>query len=315
MPRPKVVFATDPALVEWAGYLHGRGRSELSIAAYVGDLELFGAYLAGVLGKVPAHGKRWPQLPKASAAHIRQFVQELIGSRGYKRSAVRRKLAALRSFYGFLRRTGKRADNPAADIENPGRDKLIPRVLKERDVAVLLRTSATWKTPWLRLRDRAIMELLYASGLRRGEIAALNVADLDLATRTLRVMGKGRKQRLVIINRAAADALRAYLGVRPRSSDGALFLGHTGHRLSPRHVWEIFRRIYALAKLDVKASPHTLRHSFATHLLERGVDLVTIQELLGHESVATTQIYTNVSFEHKKRVYDEAHPRDREMER
>ena len=161
------------------------------------------------------------------------------------------------------------------------------------------------------------MELFYASGVRRAEITSINLTDIDLSSRTIRIMGKGRKERVVVINRTTAAAIQTYLNVRPRSSDTALFLGRTRQRLSPRHVWEIFHRIYLVSGLKgvKQASPHTLRHSFATHLLERGVDLVTIQELLGHESVATTQIYTNVSFEHKKRAYDEAHPRDREMNR
>jgi site-specific recombinase XerD len=157
--------------------------------------------------------------------------------------------------------------------------------------------------------------LLYASGVRRAEVVSMNLEDVDLSTRTIRIMGKGRKQRLVIINRTTADAFRDYLNVRPASKDSAFFLGQTKRRLSTRHLWEIFHRIHTLSGISPKASPHTLRHSFATHLLEHGVDLITIQELLGHESVATTQIYTNVSYEHKKRAYDEAHPRDRDKQR
>ncbi len=315
MPRQKAVFPTDPLIVEWAGRLHGRGRSGLSVAAYAGDLELFGAFLAKASRKASPHGKDWPLLAKASTSDLIRFVQELMQNRGYAPSAVRRKIAALRSFYRFMKREGKRPDDPALDLEPPKRDKPLPRVLKERDVSRLLRTKSTWDTKWLNLRDRAIMELLYASGVRRAEVVSMNLEDVDLQTRTIRVTGKGRKQRLVIINRTTAAAFRDYLNVRPASGDSAFFLGHTKRRLSTRHVWEIFRRIRALSGLTAKASPHTLRHSFATHLLERGVDLITIQELLGHESVATTQIYTNVSFEHKKRAYDEAHPRDRDKDR
>ncbi|MDQ6767952.1 MAG: tyrosine recombinase XerC [Candidatus Eremiobacteraeota bacterium] len=312
MPRKRAVFPTDPLIVEWAGRLHGRGRSGLSIAAYAGDLELFGAFVAHASPKLSPHGKPWPQLRDAAPADLIRFIQELMQNRGYQGSAVRRKIAALRSFYRFLKREGKRADDPAAELEPPKRAKLLPKVLKEREVERLLRTPAGWKTEWLKLRDRAIMELLYASGIRRAELVSIDLDDLDLATRTLRVTGKGRKQRLVIINRTTADAIRSYLNVRPRSGDSALFLGHTKRRLSTRHVWEIFDRIRKVSGLGAKASPHVMRHSFATHLLEHGADLVTIQELLGHESVATTQIYTNVSFEHKKRAYDEAHPRDRQ---
>lgn len=315
MPRAKAVFPTDPLILEWAGSLQARGRSPLSIGAYIGDVELFGAFLEKFPREQSPHGRRWSKLSQATPSDVRQFIQELIGTRGYQRSTIRRKLAALRSFYEFFRRERKRKDNPAQEIDNPGRDKLLPNVLKERDVSLLLRTASTWKTKWLKLRDQAIMEFMYASGARRAEVASVNVEDVDLPTRTVRVTGKGRKQRLIIINRTTADAIRTYLGVRPRSNDNALFLGRTRQRLSTRHIWEIFHRIYRLSKLKAKATPHTMRHSFATHLLEHGADLVTIQELLGHESLATTQIYTNVSFEHKKKMYDKAHPRDGDMDR
>jgi integrase/recombinase XerC len=315
MPRKRTVFPVDPEIIEWAGYLQARGRSPLSISAYIGDVELFAAFAAGAPRSDSPHGKQWPQLQKATPAQVLQFIQDLIGRRGYQRSAIRRKLAALRSFYNYLRRTRKRDDNPAAEVENPKRDELLPRVLKEKDVSVLLRTKPQYNVEWLKLRDHAIMELLYATGMRRAEVAGADLQDLDLTTRTLRVMGKGRKARLVVFNHATADAIKTYLGKRPRTSDDALFLSRMRRRLSPQHIWEIFHRIYKMSGLKPKASPHTLRHSFATHLLERGVDLVTIQEFLGHKSVATTQIYTNVSFEHKKRAYDEAHPRDKEMRR
>ena len=311
MPRKRSVFPTDPLIVEWAGRLQG-SRSPRSVAAYVGDLELLGAFLAGAPRNTSPHGSLWPQLREAAEADLMRFIQELIQNREYQPSAVRRKIAAMRSFYRFLRRTGKRADDPARELELPKRERLLPHVLKEREVEQLLQKSAGWKTTWLNLRDRAIMELLYASGVRRAELVSIKLEDIDLGSRTIRVKGKGRKQRLVLFNHTTADAIRNYLNVRPRSTDHALFLGHTKHRLSTRHIWEIFTRIYKVSKLKKKASPHTLRHSFATHLLERGVDLITIQELLGHESVATTQIYTNVSYEHKKRAYDEAHPRDRQ---
>ncbi|HXN08948.1 MAG TPA: site-specific tyrosine recombinase/integron integrase [Candidatus Acidoferrales bacterium] len=312
MPRKRAVFPADPLIVEWAGRLHGGGRSPRSVAAYAGDLELLGAFLAKAPTDKSSHGLRWPQLQDANESDLMRFIQELIQNRDYQPAAVRRKIAALRSFYRFLRRAGKRADDPSLELELPRRERLLPKVLKEREVEQLLQKGAGWKTAWLNLRDRAIMELLYASGIRRAELVSIKLDDVDLGTRTIRVMGKGRKQRLVLFNRTTADAIRSYLNVRPRSNDSSLFLGHTRHRLSPRHIWEIFTRIYKVSKLKNKASPHTLRHSFATHLLERGVDLITIQELLGHESVATTQIYTNVSFEHKKRAYDEAHPRDRQ---
>jgi site-specific recombinase XerD len=315
VPREKSVLLVDPLILEWAGSLQARGRKTLSIAAYSGDLEVFGAYLAKAPLKKSPHGKTWPKLAQATKSDIVRFIQELIQNRGYSVRSVSRKLSAIRQFYRFLKKEGKRADDPAYDIELPKIGKALPKVLKEPDVARLLRTNSGWKTDWLRTRDHAIMELLYASGIRRAELIGINLTDLDLGTRTLRVRGKGSKERLVIFNHTTAKALRKYLDVRPRSTDDALFLSHHRRRLSTRHVWEIFNRIRKVSGVPATASPHTLRHSFATHLLEHGADLVTIQQLLGHESLDTTRIYTNVTFEHKRRVYDQAHPRDKQRER
>jgi site-specific recombinase XerD len=175
----------------------------------------------------------------------------------------------------------------------------------------LLRTSLAGRTEAARRRDNAIMELFYASGMRRAELAGARLADVDLAERTIRVTGKGNKERLVVINRTAADAIKAYLQVRPRSQDPCLFLGRGGKGLTPQHVWRIFRAIYRISGVQKHASPHTLRHSFATHLVENGVDLETVRELLGHESLATTGVYLQLAMGHKRRAYDEAHPRDR----
>jgi site-specific recombinase XerD len=155
------------------------------------------------------------------------------------------------------------------------------------------------------------MELFYASGMRRAELASVRLADVDLAERTIRVTGKGNKERVVVINHSAAAAIESYLRVRPSTSDPALFLGRGGHGLTPAHVWRIFRTIYRVSGVQKHATPHTLRHSFATHLVENGVDLETVRELLGHESLATTGVYLQLAMGHKRRAYDEAHPRDR----
>ncbi|HXW51690.1 MAG TPA: tyrosine-type recombinase/integrase [Candidatus Acidoferrales bacterium] len=315
MPRAKSVFPADPLVSEWAGMYQAKSRSPLSVAAYAGDLEVFGAYLAKASPKISPHGKQWPQLASATRSDVIRFLQELLTVRGYTPRAARRKMSALRSFYKFLRKEGKRKDDPTYDIDLPKVQRPLPRVLKEPEVSRLLRSNAGWKTPWLRTRDQAIMELLYGAGIRRAELIGINIQDIDLATRTLRVTGKGSKARLVVFNRTTADAIRKYMNVRPRSGDDALFLSHTKRRLSTRHIWEIFNRIRKVSGVAALASPHTLRHSFATHLLEHGADLVTIKELLGHESLETTRIYTNVSFQHKRRVYDQAHPRDKQRER
>jgi integrase/recombinase XerD len=159
------------------------------------------------------------------------------------------------------------------------------------------------------------MELLYASGIRRAELVGLNLSDVDCDRRLMRVIGKGNKQRTVFINQAAADAILKYLAVRPRSADEALFLSRRKSRLSHRQAWVIFREFAQLSGLIKHVTPHVMRHSFATHLLENGADIVTIKELLGHESLSTTQIYTNVSLEHMRKSYEEAHPRDKTEDR
>ncbi|HEX8807278.1 MAG TPA: tyrosine-type recombinase/integrase, partial [Candidatus Aquilonibacter sp.] len=193
--------------------------------------------------------------------------------------------------------------------------KRLPQVMTEREVGKLLRTRVAGKSDFMRLRDLAMMELLYASGIRRAELVGLNVSDVDLEKRRMRVLGKGNKQRTVFINQASADAIRRYLAVRPRTPDEALFISKRKTRMSHRQAWVIFRQFVELSGLTKHVTPHVMRHSFATHLLENGADLMTIKELLGHESLSTTQIYTNVSLEHMRRSYEEAHPRDRSEER
>jgi site-specific recombinase XerD len=166
---------------------------------------------------------------------------DLSGPRGYKAVAVRRKVVALRAFYSYLRSEGVRPDNPVLDVKAPKAGKRLPVVLREQEVAKILRTQIAGRTDFQRLRDRAILELLYASGLRRAEIASLNAHDVDLERRMLRVIGKGNKERIVFFNQTAADAMRAYLGLRPRTSDEAFFVGRYGKRLGPRQVWAILR--------------------------------------------------------------------------
>lgn len=307
----------DPHILLHGAYLlQERNRSPLTIDAYARDLELFGAFLAGekVLDE---NGKRkaWPQLLTATHSDVRRFVADLAGRRKYQMVAVRRKICSLRSFYKYLKYERVRDDNPAADIPSPPVEKKLPKVLGQPEVGKLLATERADWSPFQRLRAAAIMELLYGSGVRRAEVARIDLNDVNLRDRTVSVHGKGSKQRLVIINKATVDAVQRYLGVRPKTTDPALFVGVSGKRLTPRHVWYIFKEMYKISGLQEPASPHTLRHSFATHLLQNGVDLVTIKDLLGHESVATTQIYTNVDFTHKKRAYDEAHPRDRMKDR
>lgn len=302
----------DPTIAEFAAYLRlERGQSPRTSEEYARDVELFGAFLE------PGHPKDAPfaQLERTTTSDVRRFVMELMGPRKYTPVSVRRKIAALRAYFSLQKREGRRADNPAQDVPPPKAPKRLPHVMSEPEVGKLLRTRIAGKSDEQRLRDIAMMELLYASGIRRAELVGLNLSDVDLDRRIMRVIGKGNKQRTVFINQAAADAIRNYLSVRPRSTDEALFLSKRKARLSHRQAWVVFRQFAQLSGLTKHVTPHVMRHSFATHLLENGADLMTIKELLGHESLSTTQIYTNVSLEHMRRSYEEAHPRDRSEER
>jgi site-specific recombinase XerD len=298
----------DPLVRDLRGYLlTERKRSPLTVAAYEQDLGEFGAFLRETRGT--------GSLRSVKSTHIRQYIAHLFDGRGYDSRTVCRKLSSIRALYRFLKITGVLENDPAAAIPGPSIAKRRPSPLKVDEVVRLLRTSLAGRSEPARLRDAAIMELFYASGMRRAELAGVRLADVDLAERTIRVVGKGNKERMVVINRTAAAAIEAYVRVRPRSADPALFLGRGGKGLTPKHVWRIFRTIYRVSGIAKRASPHTLRHSFATHLVENGVDLETVRELLGHESLATTGVYLQLAMGHKRRAYDEAHPRDRIADR
>jgi site-specific recombinase XerD len=308
--QPKVV---DPVVLDLMAYLQlERRRSELTLDAYARDIHEFGAWLTKLPSSESVMGREYPELRKVATADISRYIRYLSGTKGYNATTVRRKLSSLKALYKFMKKEGMRPENPAVDIAGPPMDRKIPQHLPVPEITTLLRTKPrAGRGELYRVRDNAIMELFYATGMRRAEIAKINLADLNLRDRVIQVYGKGRKQRKVVMNHSAAAALERYLAIRPRSSDDAVFLGRGGNRLTPKHVWRIFRDIYELSGLKQHATPHTLRHSFATHLLENGVDLGTVRELLGHESLATTGVYLSVAMEHKRRAYDEAHPRDR----
>lgn len=302
----------DPGLGEFMAYLNlERGLSGRTADEYARDAESFARFLGAEAGAADATAR----LSAVTPSDIRRFIMNLMGPRKFKAVAVRRKLFALRAYFGLQRREGRRADNPALDVAPPKGEKRLPKVLGENDVARLLRTRIAGRNDQLRLRDVAMLELLYASGIRRAELVGVDLGDVDLERRMMRVIGKGNKERTVLFNHAAAEALRAYLGVRPRAADNAVFLSERGTRLSANQAGKMFRLYADLSGITQHATPHVMRHSFATHLLENGADLMTIKELLGHESLATTQIYTNVSLEHMRRTYDEAHPRDEREDR
>jgi len=301
---PPAAPKVDPLVRDLRGYLlTERKRSPLTVAAYERDLNEFVSFLRETQGAA--------SLKRVKATQIRQYIAHMFDTRAYDSRTVCRKLSSIRALYRFLKITGVLESDPAAAIPGPSVAKKRPAPLKVAEVMTLLRTSLAGRTDSARLRDTAILELFYASGMRRAEVAGVRLADVDLAERTIRVVGKGSKERAVVINHAAADAIAAYLRVRPRSADPALFLGRGGKGLTPKHVWRIFRTIYRVSGIQKHATPHTLRHSFATHLVENGVDLETVRELLGHESLATTGVYLQLAMGHKRRAYDQAHPRDR----
>lgn len=305
----------DPLVMEFAQELMGLKLSPRTAREYARDVEIFGAFLQGrqIADKDggPYRGPFGDVFRKATASSVRRFVMHL-GAQQYGEAAIRRKLAVLRRFFKYVKREGHRADNPAAEIPNIRLPKRLPKAIPVKNVMRLLGTRPEAGQPELRWRrDIAILELFYASGMRRAELVGINVSDVDFTDRKIQVIGKGNKQRIVFFNHATADALRAYLRVRPRCKDGALFVSRQGRRLSYQQVGRVFAAYVALSGLEGKITPHTMRHSVATHLHKSGVDLMTIKEFLGHESIQTTQIYAQMTLEHVRRSYEAHHPRDR----
>jgi len=232
---------------------------------------------------------------------------------GYARSTIARRLAAVRSWCRFLCRQGVLKVNPATGLRGPRLDKNLPHFVQRDDMARLLETPPA-ETP-LGLRDRAILETIYSAGLRVSELTSLDVEDVDLDSGMATVRGKGKRERLALLGPQAVAAIRAWLPGRGTLAGGraqqlpALFANKNGTRLSSRSVGRLLEKYLAQAGLDPRTSPHTLRHSFATHMLDAGADIRSVQELLGHRSLATTQIYTHVTTQRLRDSYDKAHPR------
>jgi len=312
--KPEPFRSSDPLIGEFARYLEMRNLSPNSVVAYQRDLVDFGSFLKGFDAGAKPGARLEPPYPLAGAtsAAVGAYAGSLRSSRRYSARSVQRKLSALRTFYKFAKLKGLCALNPALEVEGPKIGRPLPKALKPDEVNRLLATTLAGRTDFQRLRDRAILETLYGTGLRRTELLNLNLEDVDLDRREIRVVaGKGNKDRTVLMTAAASDALRAYLGHRPRTHESAFFVGRGGRRLSQSGIYKIFRVFLAVSGVSAHASPHTLRHSFATHLYENGADLLVIKELLGHESLATTQVYTKVSKQRLLEQFDKAHPRDR----
>jgi integrase/recombinase XerC len=236
-----------------------------------------------------------------------------LSEQGYAKTTVARRLAAVRSWCRFLCRQGVLNANPAETLRGPRQDKKLPNFLREEDLDRLLKAPST-ATP-LGQRDRAIFETLYSAGVRVSELTGLHVEDLDLDSGLATVRGKGKRERLVLLGPQALKAVRTWLAARKTLVEGAtrpptaVFLNKRGSRLTSRSVGRLLEKYLAAAGLDPRSSPHTLRHSFATHLLDRGADIRSVQELLGHRSLGTTQIYTHVTTTRLQDSYHKAHPR------
>jgi tyrosine recombinase XerC len=232
---------------------------------------------------------------------------------GWARATIRLHFAALRSFYKFLCHRRGLATNPLTDVQLPKAEKKLPVVLTMEQVETLLgmpfKAEHEKQAPeWMPFRDAAILELFYSSGMRLAELAALDVSDFDFFNETVRVFGKGSKERICPLGKPAVDAIHRYRQ-HANVMEGPLFISKLRKRLSPRGISGLMKKYHELSGIPVNVSPHKLRHSFATHLLDNGADLRSVQTLLGHASLSTTQIYTHVSIERMKKVYDEAHPR------
>jgi integrase/recombinase XerC len=277
-----------------------RNASPHTRRAYAADIEQFESFAAAELGRAPA-----PQ--DVDHLLVRSFLAQLHRA-GLRKVSAARKLAALRTFFRYLCREGVLETNPARALLSPRGERRIPPRLEEPLVGQIVEVEGRDAAS---VRARAVLELLYATGIRCSELVGLDLPEVDLAGRTIRVLGKGRKERIVPFGKSAAVALQEYLAMRrPRGGrSDALFLGSGGGRLTDRAVRELVRRRVRSLALTQKITPHTLRHAFATHLLERGADLRAIQELLGHASLSTTQRYTHVSTRQMVEAYRAAHPR------
>ena len=296
-------------MLDFLAYLEfERGLSRNTLEAYRSDLLQFGAHLerTGQDALGLQHGD------------LAAFVAELATGDGDRppvaNATIQRKVACLRSFYRHLRRQELVTDDPTVHLRAPKQSRRLPQVLSRDEVGRLLEAPRGTEPP--ALRDRALLELMYACGLRASEAIGLELGDVDLEAGILRARGKGSKERLVPIGAAASRALVSYLGRgRPRlvgdRLEAALFVNHRGAGLTRQGLYKIVQRHAVSAGLAGRMSPHTLRHTFATHLLAGGCDLRSLQEMLGHADIATTQLYTHLSAERLKDVYHQAHPRAR----
>lgn len=303
---------THSSIADFLRHLEdGRQLSPHTVTAYRHDLQEFTTFLGGYYG---TDDWSWNGVDRLA---FRAYLGELT-RRGLARRSIARKLSAVRSLFRFLHREGMVDANPARTVRSPKLDRHLPEWLSRADMERLFQAAEdrAAANEFFGVRDLAMLECFYATGMRLAELQALDWDAVDLITEQVRVLGKGRKERIVPLGRAAVHALRRYqlrrAEVAPRSGatdHRAVFISRRGRRLSVRQVQNIVRGLLDRIAADAGVTTHSLRHSFATHLLDAGADLMAVKELLGHASLSTTRIYTHTSKEHLKRVYDKAHPR------
>ncbi len=305
-PLPDAIAGFMPVIERFLGAMVAeRGCSPFTVKSYREDLLQLAEFLASAGCRSPGD---------ATSTILRRFAGGLHAA-GYASATVARKLASTRSFYAFGQREGWVRTNPAKPLRGPKRARKLPKFLTGEEIGRLL--AAPQPKAAGGLRDRAILELMYSAGLRVRELVGIDDTDVDLRGGTVRVRGKGRRERLGIVGRHAQRAIEAWVASRPRPKSPAvarvqpLFTNRLGTRLSVRGVARLLEKHLLTAGLVGRASPHTLRHSFATHLLDAGADIRSVQELLGHKSLVTTQIYTHVTTTRLLDAFDKAHPRAR----
>jgi len=288
---------------KYISYISGeRGLAKNSIESYKRDLYQFLEFVQEAMGIKDVENIR--------RADIREYVSALI-QYGFSKKSVERKLSALRGFFKYLKRIQVISSNPVLGIQNPKEERYLPMVIPEKRINEML---DNWiPESIMEARDKSIIELMYSSGLRASEVISLKWENLDLKTMELRVKGKGGKERIVPLGKRAREALEVYvnfLGDKLNKSN-FIFLNRFGKKLSRKGLWLIIKKRFETMALMYGVHPHTLRHSFATHLLNHGADLRSIQELLGHASLATTSIYTNLSIQSLREIYKKTHPRSK----
>lgn len=285
-----------------------KGFSDNTLDAYRNDLTQLAAFIEEEANKSKTTPS-WIAFDRQGMLNYQLSLKE----RNYAATTLARKVAAAKSFFKFMLLEGKITENPTDNVASPNVGRLLPKPISISEVRRLLDQPAKSSTPEAK-RDRAMLELLYASGMRVSELISLNVSDIDIDGGFIRCFGKGNKERVIPIHDKAARIVDEYIKkARPRllrrDTEQAMFLNRRGDRLTRQGFWQILKGYARAAELDEEITPHTLRHSFATHMLNGGADLRSVQELLGHANISTTQVYTHLTSEHVRKTYEKSHPR------